>query len=224
MVKKLFKSLLVIILVLIALVVSGPWLLYLYGLQALPSDTSPAREFPSPKVLQVFWISETETTTMLMEPISVFDCVRMFVIARPEAFTPSFRVASLAARVLVSRTPVAESRSVLIRQIREMAVAIWVSQHWTAEEAMRTVLAGSYFGHGFYGLSHAVQGYFGLPTEELSVGEAAVLAGLLRSPRRYDPWCQSERSRAFAEVLVAKIEPGAIFAPRLLPTPVGACK
>lgn len=209
---------------LIALVAGGPWLLYLYGLQTLPSDTSPAREFPSPAVLKVLWISETETTTMFMEPISVFDCVRMFVTTRPEVFTPSFRVASLAARVLVSRTPVVRSRSALKRQVREMAAAIWVSKHWTAEEAMRTVLAGSYFGHGFYGLSHAAQGYFGLPTEELSVGEAAVLAGLLRSPSRYDPWCQSERSRAFADVLVAKIEPGAILAPRLLHAPAGACK
>ena len=161
---------------------------------------------------------------MRMDPISVWDWVKVFVAARSNAFTPSSKVANLAARLLVSRNPNAESRSAFTRHIQEMAAAIWVSRHWTAEEAMGTVLAGSYFGHGFYGLSHAAQGYFGLPTQELSVAEAVVVAGLLRSPTRYDPWCRPERSRAFAESLVAKIEPGTILTSRLLPAPAGACK
>ena len=224
MVKKLIISLLATLLILIALVSVSPWALYLYGLRGLPSDTSPATEFVPPVVLRVLWISETETMNMHMDPMSVWDWVKVFVAARPNTLTPSSKVANLAARVLVSRNPNAESRSAFTRHVQEMAAAIWVSQHWTAEEAMATVLAGSYFGHGFYGLSHAARGYFGLSAQELSVAEAAVVAGLLRSPTRYDPWCRPERSRAFAESLVTKIEPGTILASRLLPAPAGACK
>ena len=223
MVKKLIKYFLVTVLALITLVVVGPWALYLYGLQALPSDTSPTNGNIPPVVLQALWISETNTTTMLMKPVSIWDWVIMFITAHPEDFTPSFRVAGLTARVLVSRDTIIKPQRLFKRQVRELAVAIWVNQHWTAEEALRTILAGSYFGHGFYGLSNAAQGYFGLPTRELSIGEAAVLTGLIRAPSRYDPWCQPERSRAFVEALVAKLKTGINLSPRLLPPPAGAC-
>jgi membrane peptidoglycan carboxypeptidase len=48
-------------------------------------------------------------------------------------------------------------------------------------------LADVYFGHGFYGLPAAANGYFGVTADQLSWPQATMLAGLVQSPSAYDP-------------------------------------
>jgi hypothetical protein len=206
------------------LIAFAPWVLYLYGLQGLPSDSSPASDFVPPVMSQALWLSETGTTVMTMEPVSVWDCVWTLLRGQPEASPPSFRMAYLAARVLISRNSASKNQRPITHHLQQAAITIWISQRWTAEDATRTIFAGMYFGHGFYSLSQASQGYFGLPVHELSSREAAIIAGLVRSPSRYDPWCRPDKSRAFAETLMGRLVPGNNFVEKLRPAPAGACK
>ncbi|MFZ4388372.1 MAG: transglycosylase domain-containing protein, partial [Chthoniobacterales bacterium] len=53
---------------------------------------------------------------------------------------------------------------------------------------MELYLNRVYFGSGFYGVESAARGYFGKPAKDLSIGECAMLAGLLKSPNALSPW------------------------------------
>jgi hypothetical protein len=220
--KRPFETLLLIAVASVIVAVGGLWGLYAYGLNALPSDTSPDRE-PVPLVaLQALWVSVTETTSMVMEPLSPWNWVRAFTIEGQKAFPPSARVASYAARFLLARNH--DLLPGFSSQIKRSSASIWVSRNWKAEEALATILNESYFGHGFRGIKQAVRGYFGLPVEALSVSEAALLAGLIRSPIANDPWCYPQHSNALAEALMVKQNLTTRLSPRLLPAPAGACK
>lgn len=74
------------------------------------------------------------------------------------------------------------------RKLLEMFVAFEIEKIRTKEEILNLYLNRVYFGNGFYGAEAASKGYFGKPAKEVSISEAALLAGLLRSPDRLSPW------------------------------------
>lgn len=80
------------------------------------------------------------------------------------------------------------------RKIQEMMLAIWLEYKFTKDEVLETYLSRVYFGAGAWGLEAASETYFGKPGAELSVAEAAVLAGLLKAPSRYNPSVHPERA------------------------------
>jgi membrane peptidoglycan carboxypeptidase len=57
-------------------------------------------------------------------------------------------------------------------------------------------LDAAYFGHGFYGVGAAAQGYFGLPPAQLDWAQATVLVGLVQAPSAYDPLVHPELAKA----------------------------
>jgi len=73
------------------------------------------------------------------------------------------------------------------RKIQEMMLAIWLEYKFTKDEVLESYLSRIYFGGGAWGLEAASQTYFGKDGKDLSVSEAAVLAGLLKAPSRYNP-------------------------------------
>ena len=80
-----------------------------------------------------------------------------------------------------------EDRSVK-RKLLEMFVAWEIEKHISKAQILEHYLNRVFFGAGFYGAEAATQGYFGKPAKELSLSEAALLAGLLRSPNNLSPW------------------------------------
>ncbi len=74
------------------------------------------------------------------------------------------------------------------RKILEMFVAWEVENRLTKEQILELYLNRVFFGSSFYGAEAAAQGYFGKNAKDLSPGEAALLAGLLRSPNQLSPW------------------------------------
>jgi len=74
------------------------------------------------------------------------------------------------------------------RKLLEMFVAQRIEDHLPKEKIMELYLNRVYFGSGFYGVEAAARGYFGKPAKDLSVGECAMLAGLLKSPNALSPW------------------------------------
>lgn len=74
------------------------------------------------------------------------------------------------------------------RKIREAILAYQVERNHTKEEILYLYLNQIYFGHGNYGIGAASRDYFGKGVGELNLAEAALLAGLPRSPSRSSPY------------------------------------
>ena len=75
----------------------------------------------------------------------------------------------------------------LLRKIKEARVARAIEQRYTKDKILELYLNQVYLGNGAYGVETASQRYFGKPVRDVSVAEAAVLAGLLKGPERYNP-------------------------------------
>ncbi len=73
------------------------------------------------------------------------------------------------------------------RKMREVILAKRIEQELTKDQILELYLNQIYFGHGRYGIEEAAQFYFGRPAREISLSQAAILAGLVASPERYSP-------------------------------------
>jgi membrane peptidoglycan carboxypeptidase len=78
------------------------------------------------------------------------------------------------------------------RKLREMKYAIQVEQELTKDQILENYLNITYFGQQAYGVEAAAQRYFSKPAADLELHEAAMLAGLVQSPSRYDPTVNPE--------------------------------
>ncbi|MFF1693281.1 transglycosylase domain-containing protein [Streptomyces sp. NPDC058257] len=85
-------------------------------------------------------------------------------------------------------TKVAEAtQQTLGRKIRELKYAIQVEDKLGKKRILNNYLNITYFGQQAYGVEAAAQRYFSKPAKDLQVQEAALLAGIVQSPSRYDP-------------------------------------
>jgi penicillin-binding protein 1A len=99
----------------------------------------------------------------------------------------------------------------LRRKLQEAVLAIWLESRFTKDEILQLYLNRVYFGAGAWGIEKAAQKYFGKSARDLNLGEAAILAGLLKAPARYNPLRHPERARRRArEVIRAMVEEGYI--------------
>ena len=73
------------------------------------------------------------------------------------------------------------------RKIREMMISFWLEAWLTKDEILSRYLSNVYFGDNRYGLTAAAQHYFGRKPENLNIGQAAMLAGLVKAPSRLAP-------------------------------------
>ncbi len=90
----------------------------------------------------------------------------------------------------------------LPRKIQEAVLAIWLENNYSKEEILELYLNRMYFGAGQYGIEGAAQRYFGKSARNLSLGEAAILAGVLQAPSRLSPDTHPERAAARARVVL----------------------
>lgn len=73
------------------------------------------------------------------------------------------------------------------RKIREVILAKRIEQELTKDQILELYLNHIYFGHGRYGIEEAARYYFGRPARDISLSQAALLAGLVASPESYSP-------------------------------------
>jgi len=73
------------------------------------------------------------------------------------------------------------------RKIQEMVMAVWLEAKYTKVEILQLYLNRVYFGAGAYGVDAASRRYFGKSASEVTLPEAAVLAGLLKAPTKFSP-------------------------------------
>lgn len=97
------------------------------------------------------------------------------------------------------------------RKLKEVAAAVQLERLYSKEEILERYLNKVYFGDGLYGAEAASRGYFGKSAADLTVAEAALLAGLVKAPSTYAPTVDLDRAIARrAVVLQAMVETGAI--------------
>jgi penicillin-binding protein 1A len=82
----------------------------------------------------------------------------------------------------------------LQRKLVEAALAYRIETELTKEEILEAYMNRIYFGSGFYGIEAASQAYFGKPSRHLDLGEAAMLAGLIRSPNNFSPFASPRKA------------------------------
>ncbi len=73
------------------------------------------------------------------------------------------------------------------RKIQELVLALWLERKFSKNEILDLYLNRIYFGAGAYGIEAAARRYFGKSAKQLSLAEAAMLAGLVKSPSRLAP-------------------------------------
>ena len=99
----------------------------------------------------------------------------------------------------------------LERKAQELMLAVQLEQTYSKRQILGLYLSRVYFGSGAYGIEAAAQRYFDKPAARLTIGEAASLAALMKSPTDYNPIEQPEHSaQRTALVLDAMVETGAI--------------
>jgi penicillin-binding protein 1A len=75
----------------------------------------------------------------------------------------------------------------LPRKIREVMLALWLEHKFTKDQILELYLNRVYLGAGTFGIDAASRRYFDKPASQLSLYEAAVIAGLLKAPSRFSP-------------------------------------
>jgi len=81
------------------------------------------------------------------------------------------------------------------RKIKEAILSYRIDTYLTKEEILNLYLNQIYLGHGTYGIESASLGYFGKSAKELTLPEAALLAGMPKAPSNYSPFLHWDRAK-----------------------------
>lgn len=94
----------------------------------------------------------------------------------------------------------------LTRKAQEVIIAFWLEAWLTKDEILSRYLSSVYFGDGAYGLRAASEQYFSKEPEQLTLGEAAMLAGLVKAPSRLAPTNNYEAARERGKLVIAAMK------------------
>ena len=95
------------------------------------------------------------------------------------------------------------------RKIKEAFLALWLEANLSKQQILELYLDRAYMGGGTFGVEAASEFYFGKSVKDISLAEAAMLAGLFKAPTRYAPHINLPAARARAnEVLTNMVQAG----------------
>lgn len=121
------------------------------------------------------------------------------------------------------------------RKAREVMIAFWLEAWLSKDQILSRYLSNVYFGDNVYGLRAAAQHYFNRAPENLSIGQAAMLAGLVKAPSRLAPTVNLKGARDRQKLVVgamaaagfidqrtaASVRPARLATDRIRPLPDG---
>ena len=91
------------------------------------------------------------------------------------------------------------------RKVREAILSIQLEKTFSKEHILFLYLNQIYLGQGAYGVEAATQTYFGKPAKDLTLAEAALLAGLPQAPARYSPVSHFDRAKARQKYVLSRM-------------------
>jgi len=111
--------------------------------------------------------------------------------------------------LLTQATSIAQEKAVteqtLTRKIRELRLAVQLEKELTKDQILERYLNTVNFGDGAYGIGAAARHYFGVDAKDLTIAQAALLIGILKSPTNYNPVDHPARSKARRDVVLARM-------------------
>lgn len=95
----------------------------------------------------------------------------------------------------VAKSFLLTSERSIIRKLKDILLALKIERKFSKKEILHLYLNQVYLGGGYYGVKSAFTGYFGKDLEEVSIAEAAMVAGLLVAPGKYSPYINPEYAK-----------------------------
>lgn len=89
------------------------------------------------------------------------------------------------------------------RKVQELLLALWLEQKYSKSQILEMYLNRVYFGSGSYGVEAASRRYFGKSARDVSLPQAALLAGLVKAPSRLSPAKNPQAAEARSQVVLA---------------------
>ena len=132
-----------------------------------------------------------------LDPIGIARAFTVNVVRGGYAQGGSTITQQLAKNLFLSR------ERTLKRKIQEAMLAVWLETKLSKDEILSAYLNRVYLGSGAYGIDAAARIYYDKPATQLSVREAATLAGLLKAPSRYSPNSNPSLSAQRTKVVLA---------------------
>jgi penicillin-binding protein 1A len=138
-----------------------------------------------------------------IDPIGTFRAVTVNARANTVVQGGSSITQQLAKNVFLS------NERTITRKIKEAYLALWLEFHLTKRQILQLYLDRVYMGGGTFGVQAAAEFYFGKSVRDVTLSEAAMLAGLFKAPTKYAPHVNLPAARARANyVLNNMVEAG----------------
>src|SRR5215212_5654011 len=93
----------------------------------------------------------------------------------------------------------------VMRKVKEAILAMALERKFSKDQILELYLNRVYFGGGAYGIDAASRKFFGHGADHLSLGEAAIVAGLVKAPSNYSPTADVEAARARSGVVLGSM-------------------
>jgi len=94
----------------------------------------------------------------------------------------------------------------ITRKIKEMVLALQIERNFSKQEILALYLNQIYFGNGVYGVQSASKLYFGKDVSEMTLGECALLTGLIPSPERFSPFNNMEKAKQRRRLVLQRMK------------------
>jgi len=142
---------------------------------------------------------------MGIDPMGIFRAAAANVMRRGVSQGGSTLTQQLAKNIFLTQ------ERTMMRKLQEVELALWLEHKYAKSEILELYLNRVYFGSGAYGVEAAAQKYFGKSARNVTLAEAAMLAGLVKSPSRLAPNRNPDGAERRANtVLVAMADSGFI--------------
>src|SRR5512139_958899 len=99
------------------------------------------------------------------------------------------------------------------RKIREAILALALERRFSKKQILELYLNRVYFGGGAYGIDAASRRFFGHSAKQLSIPEAAIIAGLVKAPSNYSPTADAVAARNRAQVVIGLMQEAHVITP-----------
>jgi len=93
-----------------------------------------------------------------------------------------------------------------MRKLQELKYSLNVEENLTKDQILAGYLNLVYYGDQAYGVEAASQNYFGIPAKELNLGQAALLAGIVQQPTKFNPVLNPKDSQARRDVVLSRMQ------------------
>lgn len=131
------------------------------------------------------------------------DFIRIFGALRADLRSGNLGQGASTLTMQLARNAILNSQEKeLNRKVQEALLAIQIEQKYSKDEILTYYLNEVYWGHNAHGIQAAAQLYFNCNAKDLDIGQAAMLAGILRSPNVYSPYKDMERATNIRNVVL----------------------